>query len=215
MPRRDAPKSVVKRLPVYLRILDNLIRRDVEVVSSRILSDETGFTAEQIRKDLAHFGAFGTRGTGYNTNYLRDKLLRIIGLHRTTKIIVVGYGHLGKALTRYNAGKNPYVEIVAAFDIDPKEQKTELEGLRVLGMDMLPEVIRAEDVKVTILTVPAEVAQEVVDLLVENGITAVLNFAPTNINAPENVYVHNTDLTIELQTLIYYSLEDEMHQRGE
>ena len=96
MSRRKAPKSVVKRLPVYLRILDNLIRRDIEVVSSRVLSDETGFTAEQIRKDLAYFGAFGTRGTGYNTHYLRDKLLRIIGLHRVTKIIVVGYGHLGK-----------------------------------------------------------------------------------------------------------------------
>lgn len=215
MSRRDAPKSVVKRLPVYLRILDNLIRRDVEVISSRVLSDETGFTAEQIRKDLAYFGAFGTRGTGYNTNYLREKLLRIIGLHRTTKIIVVGYGHLGKALTRYNVGKNPYVDIIGVFDINPQEEESENGGIRVLGMELLPEVIQAEQVTVAILTVPAEAAQEVVDLLVKNGITAILNFAPTNLNVPEHVYVHNTDLTIELQTLIYYSLEDEMHHRQE
>jgi redox-sensing transcriptional repressor len=214
MSRRKAPKSVVKRLPVYLRILDNLIRRDIEVVSSRVLSDETGFTAEQIRKDLAYFGAFGTRGTGYNTHYLRDKLLRIIGLHRVTKIIVVGYGHLGKALTRYNAVKNSYVDIVAAFDINPVEEEA-IEGLRVLEMQYLPEVIREEEVKVAILTVPAEAAQEVVDLLVENGITSILNFAPTNISVPEGVYVHNTDLTLELQTLIYYSFEDEAHHYGE
>ncbi|NLM51871.1 MAG: redox-sensing transcriptional repressor Rex [Firmicutes bacterium] len=211
MSRRKAPKSVVKRLPVYLRILDNLIRRDVEIISSRVLSDETGFTAEQIRKDLAYFGAFGTRGTGYNTSYLREKLLRIIGLDKQTKIIVVGFGHLGKALTRYNMNKNPYVKIVGAFDNDPKELHTDIEGLQVYPMEKLPEVIKKEGVKVAILTVPAEVAQLVVDLLVENGITAILNFAPTKLHTPENVYVHNADLTIELQSLIYYSQEDDRY----
>lgn len=211
MSRRKAPKSVVKRLPVYLRVLDNLIRRDVEIVSSRVLSDETGFTAEQIRKDLAHFGAFGTRGTGYNTSYLREKLLRIIGLDKQTKIIVIGFGHLGKALTRYNMNKNPYVKIVGAFDNDPAELHTDIPGLQVYPMEKLPEVIKKENVKVAILTVPAEAAQEVVDLLVENGITAILNFAPTKLRAPENVYVHNADLTIELQSLIYYSQEDEKY----
>lgn len=209
MSRKKAPKSVVKRLPVYLRILDNLIRRDVEIISSRVLSDETGFTAEQIRKDLAYFGAFGTRGTGYNTSYLREKLLRIIGLDKQTKIIVIGFGHLGKALTRYNMNKNPYVKIVGAFDNDPNELHTDIEGLQVYSMDKLSEVIQKEDVKVAILTVLAEVAQQVVDILVENGITAILNFAPTKLHTPEGVYVHNADLTIELQSLIYYSQEDE------
>ena len=213
MSRRKAPKSVVKRLPVYLRILDNLIRRDVEIISSRVLSEETGFTAEQIRKDLAYFGAFGTRGTGYNTSYLRERLLRIIGLDKQTKIIVVGFGHLGKALTRYNAGKNRYVDIVGVFDKKPGE--TGVEGLKVLPIDQLPKFMQKEKVKVAMLTVPADAAQDVTDLLVENGITAILNFAPVKLDVPEDVYVHNADLTTELQTLIYYASEDEKQHQAE
>lgn len=215
MARRNAPKSVIKRLPVYLRILDNLIRRDVEIISSRVLSEETGFTAEQIRKDLAFFGAFGTRGTGYNTSYLREKLLRIIGLDKQTKLVVVGLGHLGKALTRYNVTKNPYIIIVGLFDANEAEQGGEIEGLTVQPMENLPEVIKEEDIKVAMITVPADVAQSVVDLLVENGITAILNFAPTKLRVPENVHVHNADLTIELQSLIYYSMEDEKQHVNE
>ena len=113
MEQKNAPKLVVRRLPVYLRILDNLLSNEVEIVSSRELSDETGFTAEQIRKDLAFFGAFGTRGTGYNTSFLREKILKIIGLDQHTNIVIVGAGHLGIALTRYNLTKNPYVDSFA------------------------------------------------------------------------------------------------------
>jgi len=213
--RRKTPKSVVKRLPVYLRILDNLIRRDVDIISSRVLSEETGFTAEQIRKDLAYFGAFGTRGTGYNTSYLRERLLRIIGLDKQTKIIIVGFGHLGKALARYNITKNPYVRIVGIFDKDPAEVNKEVEGLRVSHIDRLPEVVRENRAKVAILTVPAEEAQKVVDLMVESGITAILNFAPTKLHVPDHVYVDNADLTIELQSLIYYAEEDEKSHQAE
>lgn len=215
MTRRNAPKSVIKRLPIYLRILDSLIRRDVEIISSRVLSEETGFTAEQIRKDLAYFGAFGTRGTGYNTSYLREKLLRIIGLDKQTKLIVIGLGHLGKALTRYNVTKNPYIEIVALFDASPAEHGTQLEGLTVQAMEDVPGVIKDQEVKVAMITVPAEVAQGVVDMLVENGITAILNFAPTKLRVPATVHVHNADLTIELQSLIYYTMEDEKLQLPE
>jgi redox-sensing transcriptional repressor len=215
MSRRNAPKSVIKRLPVYLRILDNLIRRDVEIISSRVLSEETGFTAEQIRKDLAYFGAFGTRGTGYNTSYLREKLLRIIGLDKQTQLIVIGAGHLGKALTRYNITKNPYVHVVGIFDANPAEAGTEIEGVSVHPMEDMAAVIKQLNVKVAMITVPAEAAQSVVDVLVDCGITAILNFAPTKLNVPENVHVHNADLTIELQSLIYYSLEDEKQQNVE
>lgn len=202
-------KSLIKRLPVYLRILDNLIRRDVDIISSRVLSDETGFTAEQIRKDLATFGAFGTRGTGYNTSYLREKLLKITGLDKQIRIIVVGSGHLGKALTRYNILKNPYVEIAGIFDADPDEFDTDILGIKVRPMEDLPLLIKEQSIKVAMITVPSEVAQAVVDFLVENGITAILNFAPTKLRAPEGVHIHNADLTIELQSLIYYSLERE------
>jgi len=214
MSKRSAPKSVVKRLPVYLRILDSLIRRDVEIISSRVLSEETGFTAEQIRKDLAYFGAFGTRGTGYNTSYLREKLLRIIGLDRQTNLVVVGAGLLGKALTRYNMLKNPYVEVIGIFDANPLEAGGEIEGLKIRPVEEMPDVIKEHQVKVAMVSVPADSAQQVVEDLIRNGITAILNFAPTKLKVPENVHVHNADLTNELQSLIYYVMDDKNQQPG-
>ncbi|PKM79599.1 MAG: redox-sensing transcriptional repressor Rex [Firmicutes bacterium HGW-Firmicutes-13] len=209
MTRRDAPFSVIRRLPVYLRNLDNLIKKDVEIISSRTLSIQTGFTAEQIRKDLAYFGAFGTRGTGYNTVYLREKLLKIIGLDKETNVIVVGSGHLGKAFGRYNITKNPYICVVGMFDKDPEVIGEKVEDLTIQHMDKMDEVIKEHNVKVAILTVPGDQAQAVVDAIVKLGITAILNFAPTKLNVPLDVHVHNTDLTIELQSLIYYCSTEE------
>ena len=207
-------KSVIKRLPLYLRILDNLIRRDVEIISSKELSNESGFTAEQIRKDLAYFGAFGTRGTGYNTSYLREKIIKIIGLDKKTDVIVLGAGHLGTALTRYNAEKNPYVNIVAVFDRDPAVIGQDISDVPVLPVEEAPALIRDYQIKVAIVTVPADEAQGVVDMITAAGVRAILNFAPAKIHVPEGVHVFNADLTIELQSLIYYSsAEDERFYR--
>jgi redox-sensing transcriptional repressor len=205
MNHKNAPKSVVRRLPVYLRILDNLIRNDVEIISSKELSDETGFTAEQIRKDLAFFGAFGTRGTGYNTSFLREQILRIIGLDDQTNIVVVGAGHLGTALIRYNVTKNPYVNVVAAFDIDPAVIGEKILDVEVMPISEMKKVVDTYTVKVAVLTVPSEQAQAAVEKIVENGINVIFNFAPTKLRVPEGVYVHNADLSIELQSLIYYA----------
>jgi redox-sensing transcriptional repressor len=198
------PKMVVKRLPIYLRILDDLMRRDVDIVLSRELSEETGFTAEQIRKDLTVFGAFGTRGNGYNVTYLRHIILNIIGLNKKNPVIIVGVGYLGKAISRHNMTKNPYVEIVGLFDNDPK-----LIGEKILDMEIMPasemsRIISEKDVKVAMVTVPAVYAQGVVNDLVKLGINAILNFAPTKLEVPEGVRLQNVDFTIELQSLIYY-----------
>ncbi len=209
MPHRQISKSVIKRLPVYLRILDSLVRRDVEIISSKELSNESGFTAEQIRKDLAHFGAFGTRGTGYNTAFLRDKILKIIGLDQRTNVVVIGAGHLGTALTRYNSKSNPYVNIVAVFDRDPAMIGTEINGIKVLSFAEAPDLIVKHNIKVAMITVPADAAQEVVDAVIEYGVKAVLNFAPFKLNVPDDVHVFNADLTIELQSLIYYTSAEE------
>lgn len=210
MPSRNISKSVIKRLPIYLRILDQLIRREVEMISSRELSNESGFTAEQIRKDLAYFGAFGTRGAGYNTMYLREKLLKIIGLDSITDTIVFGAGNLGTALTRYNLTKNPYINVVAAFDKNPQLIGKKIDNLEVLPIEKAPGVIRDYAIKVCLITVPAMAAQEVADLAVKHGVRAILNFAPVKLVVPEEIHVHNADLTIELQSLIYYSsAEDE------
>lgn len=209
MPHRSAPKSVIKRLPIYLRILDNLVRRDVEIISSRELSNESGFTAEQIRKDLAYFGAFGTRGTGYNTNFLREKILKIIGLDQKTDIVVIGAGHLGMALARYNSSKNPYVTIKGLFDNDPEIIGQKIGQIEVLSYDKVSALIKDHNIKVAILTVPADAAQKVVDEIVSLGIIAILNFTPAKLRVPEGVQVQNADLTIELQSLIYYSTAEE------
>lgn len=209
MTSRNVSKTVIKRLPIYLRILDNLILRDVEIVSSKVLSLESGFSAEQIRKDLAYFGAFGTRGTGYNTAYLRDRLLKIIGLEQRTPVAVFGAGHLGTALTRHNAQKNSYVDIVAVFDRDPRVVGQYIGRIRVLPFERAPEVIRSQGIRVALIAVPADSAQEVVDRITAHGITAILNFAPAKLQAPEGVHIQNSDLTIDLQSLIYYSTAEE------
>jgi len=202
---KNAPRSVVRRLPIYLRILDNLIRNDVEIISSKELSEETGFTAEQIRKDLAFFGAFGTRGTGYNTSFLREKILQIIGLDDQTNIVVVGAGHLGIALIRYNVTKNPYVNVVAAFDIDPEVIGEKILGVEVLPISEMKKIVDLYKVKVAVLTVPAEQAQTAVETIIESGVKVIFNFAPAKLYVPKDVFVHNADLSIELQSLIYYA----------
>ncbi len=205
MPDRVISKSVIRRLPVYLRILDQLIERKIDMVSSKELSNESGYTAEQIRKDLAYFGAFGTRGAGYNTAYLREKIIKIIGLDKTIQTIVIGAGNLGTALTRYNAAKNPYVDVLAVFDRDPRLIEKQIDNIKIYDVDEAPDFIKSNNIKVAIITVPAPTAQEVADLVTDHGVTAILNFAPVKLNVPDGVHVHNADLTIELQSLIYYS----------
>ncbi len=209
MPNRSISKSVIKRLPIYLRILDQLIRREVEIISSKELSNESGFTAEQIRKDLAYFGAFGTRGSGYNTVFLREKIIKIIGLDSVTDTIVIGAGNLGTALTRYNLTKNPYVNVVAVFDKNPDLIGKKIHNIEVLPIEKSPEIIKKHGIKVCLISVPGDSAQEVADLVVEHGVKAILNFAPVKLSVPEGVHVHNADLTIELQSLIYYSSAEE------
>lgn len=209
MSTKSISKSVVKRLPVYLRILDQFVRRDVEIISSKELSSESGFTAEQIRKDLAYFGAFGTRGAGYNTAFLREKIVKIIGLDSVTDTVVIGVGNLGTALTRYNMSKNPYVNVVAVFDKNPELVGRRIDHVDVLPIEKAPDVIKKHKIKVCLITVPALAAQDVADMVVEYGVKAILNFAPVKLSVPEDVHVHNADLTIELQSLIYYSSAEE------
>lgn len=205
MNNKNAPRSVVRRLPVYLHILDSLIENDVEIISSRELSDETGFTAEQIRKDLAFFGAFGTRGTGYNTGYLREKILKIIGLDEKTGIIVVGAGHLGIALTRYNVTKNPYVKVAAAFDVDAGVIGQSILDVEVMPLSEMKKIAAEHAVKVAVLTVPAGQAQAAMEEIVACGINVIFNFAPIKLRVPKGVCVQNADLGVELQSLIYYA----------
>ena len=189
MVSKRAPKSVIRRLPVYLRILDHLIINNVEIISSKELSEETGFSAEQIRKDLAFFGAFGTRGSGYNTDYLRKKILKIIGLDGQTNITVIGAGHLGTALIRYYAQKNPYVNVVAAFDVDSSIVGQKIFDIEIVDISNIKDIVNKYDIKVAVMTVPAEHAQPVAEKVVESGISVIFNFAPVKLRLADNIHV--------------------------
>jgi len=213
VPEQNISKSVIKRLPIYLRILDQLLERDVELVSSKELSRETGFTAEQIRKDLAYFGAFGTRGAGYNTSFLRDKIINIIGLDKTIDTVVFGAGHLGTALTRYNAAKNPYINVAGVFDKDSRLVGKKIDEIRIYPIEEAAEFLEHNRIKVAIIAVPAGEAQGVADLITRHGVVAILNFAPIKLKVPSGVYVHNADLTLELQSIIYYSSAEEERKK--
>ncbi|MGE5590970.1 MAG: redox-sensing transcriptional repressor Rex [Bacillota bacterium] len=199
------PEAAIKRLPVYLRILGDLIGEEVEIVSSADLAGRTGFSPEQIRKDLAYFGAFGTRGVGYDTEILSRRIKRILGLHKGVNAVLVGAGNLGTALARYSLAKHKDVRIVAIFDNDWDKIGKEIQGVEIQPLDDLCTKCHELNVRIGIITVPAPEAQSVADVLVRAGIEAILNFSPSKLKVPPGVYVQNIDLTIELQSLAYYT----------
>jgi len=202
--RGKIPEVVIRRLPIYLRALTELAADDVDVVSSAELSHRTGLTSEQIRKDLAYFGAFGTRGVGYNALRLRESIRSILGLDRGVNVGLVGAGNLGTALARYNLNTHADVRIVAIFDKDPEKVGKTIEGVEIHPMEDLPGLADRLGIRMAIIAVPAAAAQVVADRLVEAGVEVMLNFSPAKPRVPDGVYVQNIDLTTELQSLAYY-----------
>jgi len=203
--RIKIPEVAIRRLPIYLRVLNELAAEDVQIVSSAELSTRTGFSSEQIRKDLAYFGAFGTRGVGYDTTQLGNQIKKILGLNRETRVALVGAGNLGTALARFNLSKHKDVRIVAIFDNDWDKIGKSIAGVEILPMEDLNAVVKKLDIKMAIIAVPASEAQKVADQLMDAGIEAILNFSPVKLKARGNTYIQNIDLTIELQSLVYFT----------
>lgn len=199
------PQVSVKRLPVYLRALSGLAARRVEIVSSADLARLTGFSSEQIRKDLAYFGSFGTRGVGYHTDALLERIRRVLGLHRDIAVALVGAGHLGTALARYNQGQEHHVEIRAIFDADPAKIGQAIGGTAVLDVRDLGATVRAQGIRLAVVAVPAAQAQGVAAELCAAGVEAILNFAPVRLEVPPSVHVENIDLSQALQSLAFYT----------
>lgn len=207
MPDSKIPGVAIRRLPMYLRVLEGLESQGVEVVSSAEMARRTGFSSEQIRKDLAYFGAFGTRGVGYSTGVLIKRLRSILGLQSHVPAVMVGAGNLGRALARYNLERHVDVRIVAIFDSDPVKIGTRVKALEIKPMEELEYEVARRKARMGILTLPASAAQETTYRLVESGIRAILNFAPVNLRVPDSVFVQNIDLSIELQSLAYYTTQ--------
>jgi len=198
------PRKTIYRLSIYLRCLARLRENGIGTVSSEALAKAAGVKPTQLRKDLAYFGTFGTRGLGYDVTELSKKIAEELGTSSLQPVILVGVGNLGLALLSYRGFEKEGFEIIAAFDAEPRRQRDKKIKQPVIGMEQLPEFIREHNVKMAILSVPAAVAQTVANSLVESGIMGILNFAPIVLTVPEDVMVNNVNLAIELENLSYF-----------
>ena len=204
MQKLDIPRKTVYRLSLYYRALQRLRGNAIDTVSSAALAKVAGVKPTQLRKDLTYFGQFGTRGLGYNVEALCTRLTDVLGTTQLQPVILVGAGNLGSALLRYPGFAKEGFEVVAAFDLEATKTRARSLGVKVLPMAKLGEFVKAESVKMAILTVPAIVAQEVTNVLVDAGVLAILNFAPIFLQVPDKVVVNNVDLAIELENLSYF-----------
>ena len=201
------PRKTIYRLSIYLRCLARLRENGIGTVSSDALARAAGVKPTQLRKDLAYFGTFGTRGLGYDVADLSKIIADELGTSRLQPVILVGVGHLGLALLSYRGFGKEGFEIVAGFDADPRRQRDKKVRQPILGMNKLPDFVRQNGTRMAILTVPAAAAQEVANQLVAAGITGILNFAPIPLSVPEEVMVNNVNLAIELENLSYFIQE--------
>jgi len=205
MPKVEVPRKSIYRLSIYQRCLIRLIENEVETVSSEALASAAGVKSTQLRKDLTYFGQFGTRGLGYNVKALSGVLNDVLGTTSYQAVILVGVGNLGSALLRYKGFNKEGFEIAAAFDLAPtRERRTEGASVPVFPADNMCDFIRNHQVRMAIIAVPSEAAQNVVNDLVESGVQAILNFSPTVLQVPDNVTVNNVDLALELENLSYF-----------
>jgi redox-sensing transcriptional repressor len=193
------------RLSVYLRCLTYLESLQQKTVSSHDLAKRFHLNSAQIRKDLACFGEFGTRGVGYNVSQLKEHLIRELGIDRTRNVIIVGAGNLGMALADYRGFNGNGFQVAALIDIDPnKVGRASRSGIPVLAYSEMPRVVRERQVEIAIIAVTADAAQDVYDSLAAAGVNAVLNFAPVQLRLQSTVKLKSVDLRINLESLSFY-----------
>jgi len=194
----------VARLPVYLRALSALAESGVSTVSSEELAVAAGVNSAKLRKDLSHLGSYGTRGVGYDVDYLIYQVSRELGLSQDWPVVIVGLGHLGHALANYGGFVSRGFAIRALVDADPGLVGAEVAGLQVSPLSELERLVRKHDIAIGVIATPAAGAQEVCDRLVEAGVSSILNFAPTVLVVPDEVEVRKVDMSIELQILAFH-----------
>src|SRR5580693_3624251 len=203
--RPDIPRKTIYRLSIYLRCLARLRENSIGTVSSEALAKAAGVKPTQLRKDLAYFGTFGTRGLGYDVADLSKKISHELGTSSLQPVILVGVGNLGLALLSYRGFEKEGFEIIAAFDAAPDRKRDKEIKQPIYSMDELADFAQKQNVKMAILTVPAAVAQEVANRLVDAGIVGILNFSPIVLTVSEEVMVNNVNLAIELENLSYFT----------
>jgi redox-sensing transcriptional repressor len=206
LPRRRTgiPEATVARLPVYLRVLGSLAETGVTTVSSDALAVAAGVGSAKLRKDLSHLGSYGTRGVGYDVEYLVYQISRTLGLTQHYSVVIVGVGNLGHALANYAGFATRGFQIAALIDSDPRRIGEVINGLEVRHLDELETVVKEHEASIGVIATPAASAQDVCDRLVSCGVTSVLNFAPIVLAVPDTVDVRKVDLSIELQILAFH-----------
>jgi redox-sensing transcriptional repressor len=199
------PEATVARLPVYLRALFALAENGTATVSSEELAVAAGVNSAKLRKDLSHLGSYGTRGVGYDVEYLVYQVSRELGLTQDWPIAIVGLGNLGRALANYGGFASRGFRVAALLDSDPAVVGTEIADLTVRHADDMEAVIRQYQVSIGVIATPAGAAQAVCDRLVATGVTSILSFAPVVLAVPDGVDVRKVELSIELQILAFHA----------
>lgn len=210
---KNISKAVISRLPRYYRYLGELLEEGVERISSNDLSKKMRVTASQIRQDLNNFGGFGQQGYGYNVQYLYTEIGKILGLDKVHQMIIVGAGNLGQALANYVQFEKRGFKVVGIFDVNPVLRGVSVRGIQIRMIDELPEFLKNNDVQIAALTLPKSNAKEMADLLVENGIKAIWNFAHLDLLLPEDVMVESVHLSDSLMRLSYKLSEYEHNHK--
>ena len=200
---KQISKAVIKRLPRYYRYLGELLEDNVERISSNDLSKKMRVTASQIRQDLNNFGGFGQQGYGYNVKYLYTEIGKILGLDTVHPMIIVGGGNLGQALANYVEFEKRGFKLVGIFDVNPVLEGIAVRGIEIQMISDLPFFLKENNVEIAILTLPKNKAIDMADILIENGIKAIWNFAHVDLDTPDGVIVENVHLSESLMTLSY------------
>ena len=201
---KQIPRIIIGRLPLYLRVLNRLKKEGYQYASSRELGKLLDISAAQIRKDLSHFGELGKRGKGYEIEFLVSKLNQILNTDMLWDMIVIGAGDLGSGLARYKGFSDRGFQVSAVFDVDPEKIGKKIGNLIVKDILEMCDFVAENNIQIAVLAIPAEDAQQVIDELVEVGITAILNYAPIYIKTPEGVQIEHIDPSVHLQKLSYF-----------
>ena len=197
------PEATVMRLSIYSRYLHQLLEDGVNTVASGDIASGVGVSSAQVRKDLAYFGEFGTRGVGYKVEELYGHLMKILGLDQNWNVIIIGAGKLGSALALYKGFEDRGFKVTSILDVDNKRIMKQIGDVTVESLDLLEERVREQGIKVGVVTVPAAAAQNVTDQLVAAGVKAILNFSPRVLKVPNDVILRNVDLSVNLEVLSF------------
>jgi redox-sensing transcriptional repressor len=208
------PNPAVRRLSLYLRQLEAFRRKDRRTISSKQLGESLGLTDAQVRKDLAYFGQFGHPGIGYRVDDLIAEVRRILGTDKTWNVLLVGAGNLGRALMAYRGFASKGFQLVAVFDSDASKVGKRQATFTVQPLSELAQTVRQQNIRLAMIAVPADFAQDVADQLIESGVRGLLNFAPVSISVPSHIAINSVDLAVQLEQLSFQVSLSSLSQAG-